>query len=93
VVKKALSNVRFGSKATLKRLHPMSALPPKADIGTHSSDVCFVPKADIVVCRHRLETAPHNLCGMPQAFVSYSELGCDRIITVKWQFDFVQSES
>jgi hypothetical protein len=25
----------------------MSALPPKADIGTHSRDVCFVPKADI----------------------------------------------
>src|SRR6516164_4673943 len=23
-----------------------SALPPKADIGTHSRDVCFVPKAD-----------------------------------------------
>src|SRR6516164_6663115 len=26
----------------------MSALPPKADIGTHSRDVCFVPKADEV---------------------------------------------
>jgi len=25
----------------------MSALPPKADIGTHSRDVRFVPKADI----------------------------------------------
>jgi hypothetical protein len=26
----------------------MSALPPKADIGTQSRDVRFVPKADIV---------------------------------------------
>src|SRR6516165_1235682 len=25
----------------------MSALPPKADIGTRSRNVCFVPKADI----------------------------------------------
>ena len=25
----------------------MSALPPKADIGTHSRNVRFVPKADI----------------------------------------------
>ena len=25
----------------------MSALPPKADIGTQPCDVCFVPKADI----------------------------------------------
>ena len=27
---------------------PMSALPPKADIGTQSRNVCFVPKADIM---------------------------------------------
>ena len=26
---------------------PNSALPPKADIGTQSRNVCFVPKADI----------------------------------------------
>jgi hypothetical protein len=29
----------------------MSALPPKADIGTHSRDICFVPKADIPRCK------------------------------------------
>jgi len=28
----------------------MSALPPKADIGTQSRDVRFVPKADIGGC-------------------------------------------
>ena len=28
----------------------MSALPPKADIGTQPRDVRFVPKADIVRC-------------------------------------------
>src|SRR5262249_20813104 len=31
---------------TLKRLCPMSALPPKADIGTRSRDVRFLPEAD-----------------------------------------------
>src|SRR5690242_3438669 len=30
-------------KRTWKRLHPMSALPPKADIGTRSRNVRFVP--------------------------------------------------
>jgi len=29
---------------------PMSALPPKADIGTRSGNVRFVPKADILRC-------------------------------------------
>jgi len=29
----------------------MSALPPKADIGTQSRNVCFVPKADIALRR------------------------------------------
>src|SRR5262245_44767713 len=42
-------NVRFGQKRTLKRLHPMSALPPKADIETQPRNVRFVPKADIGV--------------------------------------------
>jgi len=37
----------LGHKRTLKRLHPMSALPPKADIIQHDRDVRFVPKADI----------------------------------------------
>ena len=30
----------------------MSVLPPKADIGTHSRDVCLVPKADIASVNH-----------------------------------------
>ena len=29
---------------------PMSALPPKADIGTRSRNVRYVPKADIMRC-------------------------------------------
>jgi hypothetical protein len=37
----------LGQKRTLQSVRPMSALPPKADIRTHSRDVCFVPKADI----------------------------------------------
>jgi hypothetical protein len=37
----------LGQKQTLKRIPLMSALPPKADIGTQSWNVRFVPKADI----------------------------------------------
>ena len=44
---------RAPSTASKADIHPpsaMSALPPKADIGTHSWDVRFVPKADILRC-------------------------------------------
>jgi hypothetical protein len=37
----------LGQKRTLRRVHLMSALPPKADIGRARWDVRFVPKADI----------------------------------------------
>jgi hypothetical protein len=37
----------LGQKRTSRRLRLMSALPPKADIGTQSRNVRFVPKADI----------------------------------------------
>ena len=37
----------------------MSALPPKADIGTQSRNVCFVPKADISLERLKLI---HSFC-------------------------------
>ena len=37
----------LGQKQTLQHVRPMSALPPKADIGTQSGNVRFVPKADI----------------------------------------------
>ena len=33
-------------KRTLRRVRPMSALPPKADIAECDEDVRFVPKAD-----------------------------------------------
>src|SRR6516225_1224399 len=37
----------LGQKQTLKRFHPMSALPPKADMDQHGCDVRLVPKANI----------------------------------------------
>src|SRR5262245_24928846 len=40
-------DVRFGSKRTLKRLRPTSALPPKADIAKSDRNVRFVPQTDI----------------------------------------------
>src|SRR5215467_1162512 len=36
----------LGQKRTSKHVRVMSALPPKADIGTQSRDVRFVPNAD-----------------------------------------------
>jgi hypothetical protein len=43
-----------GQKRTLKRLHPMSALPPKADIRHRDCDVRFVPLTDIGIARRGL---------------------------------------
>jgi hypothetical protein len=37
----------LGQKQTLPHICVMSALPPKADIDWHHSNVCFVPIADI----------------------------------------------
>jgi len=62
----------LGQKQTSEEVWPMSALPPKADIGTQSWNVCFVPLADIVprsllcvprenvICRrYRMTRGPH----------------------------------
>src|SRR3974390_301727 len=38
----------LGQKRTFTEVCAMSALPPKADIGTQPCDVRFVPKADIL---------------------------------------------
>ena len=37
----------LGQKQTLGMVRLMSALPPKADIGTRQRNVRYVPKADI----------------------------------------------
>jgi hypothetical protein len=37
----------LGQKQTLQRILVMSALPPKADIGTQSWNVRFVPEAEV----------------------------------------------
>src|SRR6516164_4050590 len=39
-------NVRWVQRRTSRRISRMSALPPKADIGTQSRKVRFMPKAD-----------------------------------------------
>jgi hypothetical protein len=49
----------LGHKRTLRRLRTMSALPPKADIGTQSRNVRLVPKADIEMPRyHFADSSP-----------------------------------
>ena len=40
----------LGQKQTSGHVRSMSALPPKADIGTQPRDVRYVPKADILRC-------------------------------------------
>src|SRR5262249_60127248 len=45
----------LGQKQTLGDFRLMSALPPKADIGTQPRDVRFVPKADIPRCGKKRE--------------------------------------
>jgi hypothetical protein len=48
-VKLRRSTSALGQKRTLKRLHPMSALPPKADIAGRLLDVRYVPEADMIL--------------------------------------------
>src|SRR6516225_6038687 len=48
----------LGHKRTSRLLEGMSALPPKADIGTHSQNVRFVPIADKV---HRNKMVAYSM--------------------------------
>jgi hypothetical protein len=59
----------LGQKQTSGHLQPTSALPPKADIGTQSWNVRFVPKTDILQCgkerRYSIisSAVASNVCG------------------------------
>jgi hypothetical protein len=76
----------LGQKQTFKRVRPMSALPPKADIGTQLWNVRFVPRADIgagisvgnvrLVCNW--PTADNNL-GSHQFIISCAQFGPDSL--------------
>ena len=46
----------------------MSALPPKADIGTQSGNVRFVPKADIMQCSKMLPLFNHLIDARQERF-------------------------
>ena len=60
----------LGQKQTSEKVRPMSALPPKADIGTQPRDVRYVPKADIMRCsrncRYSITSSAvaSSVCGM-----------------------------
>ena len=63
----------------------MSALPPKADIGTQSWNVRFVPKADILRCgkerRYSITSSARDSsdCGTERPMaLSDRELSCQR---------------
>jgi len=51
----------LGQKQTSEQVQVMSALPPKADIGTHSRDVCFVPLPDSAL-QHTGDVAVDTRC-------------------------------
>ena len=50
----------LGHKRTSRRVNSMSALPPKADVVQHGSNVCFVPKADIDAPSDNLRFTPES---------------------------------
>jgi len=47
-IKRTAAMSALGQKQTLGRVRPMSALPPKADIGSAGGDVRFVPKDGVI---------------------------------------------
>src|SRR5215472_5351336 len=54
----------LGQKRTFCIALPMSALPPKADIGTRSRNVCFVPEADITQRAGRYSITLREVAGV-----------------------------
>jgi hypothetical protein len=64
----------LGQKRTLGKVRLMSALPPKADIGTQSWNVRFVPKADKVHRNKKWPLFDHIVDG-PRVLVARSAIG------------------
>jgi len=60
----------LGQKQTLRRVQMMSALPPKADIGTQSRNVRFVPKADIASLLLNGENLTLPCCGLQVGIIT-----------------------
>jgi hypothetical protein len=56
----------LGQKQALRRVQPMSALPPKADIAGRQLNVRFVPKADKVRRSKKLCLFDHFVGGGEQ---------------------------
>ena len=57
----------------------MSALPPKADIGTQSWNVRFVPKADILRCGRELALFDDPIGGNVQCLIGWRVRQLERI--------------
>ena len=52
----------LGQKQTFRNVSMMSALPPRADIGTQLLNVRFVPKADICTAANLDQNSARTLC-------------------------------
>src|SRR5262249_59819616 len=73
----------LGQKRTSESAEAMSALPPKADIGTQSGNVRFVPKADSCTAAIDVSCYQESNCGAGPSVRDFvhSELshgGCGR---------------
>ncbi len=72
----------MGHKRTLNAVHPMSALPPKADLSERDQHVRFVPEADI----HSL-LFDHLVSNRKQAW-RYREAQCLSGLEVHHELEF-----
>src|SRR5262249_1615975 len=74
----------LGQKRTLTSAWAMSALPPKADIGGVSSDVRFVPKADIACAPYRQLDVPINELCRARPMRAQSREWCRHFLSGDW---------
>ena len=74
----------LGQERTFSEQAPMSALPPKADIGTQSRNVRYVPIADIGLRHQMCERGSHDaLVALNLAAVHHASCpGIERVATV-----------
>ena len=88
----------LGHKRTFAVQNRMSALPPKADIDWHQTNVCLVPQADIPDFRRdvRLTLAQSTACGggaltRSETTLLIKNLGESQTLTpsrARWKLDY-----
>ena len=77
----------LGQKRTLSDISAMSALPPKADIGSTCQDVRFVPKADIPRRSEGRMSLFDHLVGVDDKRLRNREAECLRSLEIQNQLE------